>query len=87
MLAAVDGSRMLPAPKRPEKSISVKLKDLSFLVKLFKIVATDGDIDEMITNDPATDLTTPIVRGRNDVQWDSEPAYQLLEASAYQSIV
>ena len=32
-------------PERLETGISVKLKDLPFLVKLFKIVATDGDID------------------------------------------
>ncbi len=59
-------------PERLEKGISVKLKDLPFLVKLFKIVATDGDIDWVITNDPATDLTTTVVRGRNDVRWDVE---------------
>jgi len=59
-------------PERLEIGISVKLKDLPFLVKLFKIVATDGDIDWVITNDPATDLTTTVVRGRNDVRWDVE---------------
>jgi hypothetical protein len=59
-------------PERLETGISVKLKDLPFLVKLFKIVATDGDIDWVITNDPATDLTTTVVRGRNDVRWDVE---------------
>jgi len=58
--------------ERLKTGISVKLKDVPFLVKLFKIVATDGDIDWVITNDPATDLTTPIVRGRNDVRWDVE---------------
>lgn len=58
--------------ERLENGISVKLKDLPFLVKLFKIVATDGDIDWVITNDPATDLTTTVVRGRNDVRWDVE---------------
>jgi len=59
-------------PERLKTGISVKLKDMPFLVKLFKIVATNGDIDWVITNDPATDLTTPIVRGRNDVRWDVE---------------
>jgi DDE family transposase len=58
--------------ERLENGISVKLKDLPFLVKLFKIVATDGDIDWVITNDPVTDLTTTVVRGRNDVRWDVE---------------
>jgi Transposase DDE domain len=58
--------------ERLKNGVSVKLKDVPFLVKLFKIVATNGDIDWVITNDPATDLTTPIVRGRNDVRWDVE---------------
>ena len=58
--------------ERLKTGISVKLKDVPFLVKLFKIVATDGDIDWIITNDPATDLTITIVRDRNDVRWDVE---------------
>src|ERR1700712_411055 len=59
-------------PERLKNGLSVKLKDMPFLVKLFKIVAKNGDIDWVITNDPATDLTTTIVRGRNDVRWDVE---------------
>jgi len=41
-------------------------------VKLVGIVAKNGDIDWVITNDDAADLTTSIVRGRNDVRWDVE---------------
>ena len=52
--------------------VSVKIKKIPFLVRLFKIVATDGDIDWVITNDPRPDLTTSIVRGQNDVRWDVE---------------
>ena len=52
--------------------VSVKVKKLPFLVRLFKIVATDGDIDWVITNDPSPDLITSIVRGLNDVRWDVE---------------
>jgi hypothetical protein len=59
-------------PERLEFGISVKLKDVPFLVKLFKIVATDGDIEWVITNDPAKYLTIAIVRGRKDVRWDVE---------------
>ena len=59
-------------PERLSSGISVKLKEVPFHVKLFKLVATNGDIDWVITNDPATDLTTTIVRGRNDVRWDVE---------------
>jgi len=60
------------APERLEFGISVKLKGVPFLVKLFKIVATDGDIEWVITNDPAKDLTIAIVRSRKDVRWDVE---------------
>lgn len=59
-------------PERLSSGISVKLKEVPFYVKLFKLVATNGDIDWVITNDPATDLTTTLVRGRNDVRWDVE---------------
>ena len=52
--------------------VSVKIKKIPFLVRLFKIVAKDGDIDWVITNDPSPDLTTSIVRGQNDVRWDVE---------------
>jgi hypothetical protein len=50
----------------------VRLKRVPFPVKLFKLVATNGDIDWVITNDLAADLTIDIVRGRNDVRWDVE---------------
>jgi len=52
--------------------IRIKLKEIPFHVTLFKVVATNGDIDWVITNDPATNLTSAIVRGRNDVRWDVE---------------
>jgi hypothetical protein len=59
-------------PERLKNGITVKLKEVPFRVKLFKVVTKDGDIDWVITNDPATDLTSDIVRGRNDVRWDVE---------------
>jgi DDE family transposase len=58
--------------ERLATGILVKLKEVPFLVRLFKIVTKDGDIDWVITNDPTADLTTTIVRGRNDVRWDIE---------------
>ena len=59
-------------PERLRHGITIKLKEVPFSVKLFKVVARDGDIDWVITNDPATNLTIDIVRGRNDVRWDVE---------------
>lgn len=66
-------------PERLRTGISVKLKEVPFFVKLFKVVATNGDIDWMITNDPATGLTTTIVSGRNDVRWDVECLHRELK--------
>jgi hypothetical protein len=59
-------------PERLRTGIVVKLKEVPFHVKLFKLVATNGDIDWVITNDTSSSLTIDIVRGRNDVRWDVE---------------
>jgi len=59
-------------PERLRRGIVVKLKEVPFHVKLFKLVATDGDIEWVITNDPDSNLTVDVVRGRNDVRWDVE---------------
>jgi len=40
----------------------VKLKEVPFKVQLFKVVATDGDIDWVITNCPDETLTTQAAR-------------------------
>jgi hypothetical protein len=58
--------------ERLKTGISVKLKEVPFHVKLVGLVAKNGDIDWVITNDPESDLTTTIVRGRSDVRWDVE---------------
>jgi Transposase DDE domain len=58
--------------ERLVNGVLVKLKEVPFLVRLFKIVTKNGDIDWVITNDPTPDLTRSIVRGRNDVRWDVE---------------
>ena len=58
--------------ERLTTGLSVKLKEVPFRVQLFKVVAKNGDIDWVITNDPNPNLTTTIVRGQNDVRWDVE---------------
>jgi len=60
--------------------ITVKLKELPFLVQLFKIVATDGDIEWVITNsgrpdEPAADL----VQQENEVRWQVEQFHRELK--------
>ena len=60
--------------------ITVKLKELPFLVQLFKIVATNGDIEWVITNsgrldEPAADL----VQQENEVRWQVEQFHRELK--------
>jgi len=52
--------------------IIVKLKELPFKVKLFRLVATDGHIDWVITNHPDRKLTRKVVKQKNDVRWKIE---------------
>lgn len=55
--------------------IPVKLKEVPFLVQLFKIVATNGDIEWVITNDLAcTDAR--IVEQKSDVRWQVEQLHR-----------
>ena len=55
-----------------EKGIEVKLKELPFKVCLFKLVAQNGDIDWIVTNNPDSTLTTQVVQLENGVRWKIE---------------
>jgi hypothetical protein len=50
----------------------VKLKELPFKVRLFKLAATHGNIDWIITNCPDRHLTSEVVAEKNDVRWKIE---------------
>jgi hypothetical protein len=50
----------------------VKLKQVPFLVKLFKIVALNGDIDWLITNDLGQAMTSFVAQNENAVRWQIE---------------
>jgi hypothetical protein len=52
--------------------ISVKLKEVPFKVRLFKLVAPNGDIDWVITNDLAETLTAQEADEASDVRWQVE---------------
>jgi hypothetical protein len=65
--------------ERLENGVSVKLKEVPFRVTLFKVVTKDGDVDWVVTNESATNLTTAIVSGRNDVRWDIECLHRELK--------
>ena len=64
----------------------VKLKELPFLVRLFKLVAPNGDIDWVITNrefsgkeDTQTAITLQDVQDENAVRWQIERLHRELK--------
>lgn len=59
-------------PDRRRFGVRIKLKDIPFYMQLFKVVAKNGDIAWLITNERVEEITTDIIRGRNDVRWDIE---------------
>lgn len=52
--------------------ISIRLKEVPFAITRFKMVAKNGDIDWVITNEADSDLTIDIARSRNAVRWNIE---------------
>ena len=59
--------------------IVVKLKKIPFKVKLFKLVATNGDIDWVITNDLDSTSTAQVAQEANDVRWEVEQFHRELK--------
>lgn len=65
--------------------ILIKLKELPFLVRLFKIVATNGDIEWVITNrdqaagDAQGSITSDDVQEANAVRWQIEQLHRELK--------
>ena len=59
-------------PQQLEHGILVKLKKVPFKVKLFKLVAKNGSIDWLITNELDENLTTQVAKVNNDVRWQIE---------------
>lgn len=57
----------------------VKLKEVPFKVRLFKVVATNGDIDWVITNSPEETLTTQAAQNVSDVRWQVEELHRGLK--------
>jgi hypothetical protein len=62
-----------------QNGLMVKLKEVPFKVRLFKVVATDGDIDWVITNCPDETLTTQAAREASDVHWQVEELHRGLK--------
>jgi hypothetical protein len=58
------------------QGVLVKLKEVPFYVRLFKLVAPDGDIDWVITNDLAETVTAQVARDTSDVRWQVEELHR-----------
>ena len=65
--------------ERLQNGMMVKLKEVPFKVRLFKVVATDGDIDWVITNCPDEALTTQVAQEASDVRWQVEELHRGLK--------
>jgi hypothetical protein len=65
--------------ERLKKGILVKLKKVPFKVKLFKVVAKNGNIDWLITNDLGETMTTQVVQKENDLRWQVEEFHRELK--------
>jgi len=66
-------------PQRLQAGVLVKLKEVPFYVRLFKLVAPNGDIDWVITNHPEETLTAQVVQDANDVRWQIEELHRGLK--------
>ncbi len=82
-LSADDGYIHLDAldwtDERLKHGIIVKLKKLPFKVKLFKVVAINGDIDWVITNDPDETVITQVAQNANELRWQVEEFHRELK--------
>jgi len=66
-------------PERLLHGVRVKLKDLPFYVRLFKLVATNGDIEWVITNrpdDPHRPIPAEVVQHECAIRWQIEQMHR-----------
>jgi hypothetical protein len=66
-------------PDRWAYGVLVKLKEVPFKVRLFKLVAPDGDIDWVITNDLDETVTAQVAEDSSDVRWQVEELHRGLK--------
>ena len=66
-------------PNRLTSGGLVKLKEVPFPVRLFKLVAPDGDIDWVITTDLAETMTAQVAKDSSDVRWQVEELHRGLK--------
>jgi len=56
-------------PERLQTGVLVKLTEVPFKVRVFKLVATNGDIDWVVTNCSDETLTAQVAQDANAVRW------------------
>ena len=61
---------------------SVRLKKLPFKFRLFKVVAINGDIDWVITNDLDETMITQVAQNANELRWQAEEFHGALKQLA-----
>jgi hypothetical protein len=66
-------------PERLQQGVIVKLKEVPFKVRLFKLVATNGDIDWVITNYPDETVTAQVAQDANDLRCQVEELHRGLK--------
>lgn len=64
---------------RLKQGVSIKLKELPIRVQLFNVVATNGDIEWVITNHPEGTFTTPDIQDENAVRWQIKQLHRKLK--------
>lgn len=65
--------------KTLQTGLTVKLSKIPFAVKLFKIVATNGGIDWIVTNNLDSTLTADVAQDANNVRWEVEQFHRELK--------
>ena len=66
-------------PKQLQEGITVKLKKIPFKLQLFKLVATNGDIEWVITNRAPSSIHTQVVQEESQVLWCIEQLHRELK--------
>jgi hypothetical protein len=66
-------------PDRVAQGVIVKLKEIPFKVRLFKLVAPNGDIDGVIPNDLDETVTAQVAEDSSDVRWQVEELHRGLK--------
>ncbi|NJP06686.1 MAG: hypothetical protein HC837_14205 [Chloroflexaceae bacterium] len=62
--------------ERRKYGVMVRLQRVPVPVRLFKLVATNGDSDWVITNDLDSTITAHVAQNANDVRWESEERHR-----------